>query len=162
MTDENKAPAQTQVTTDPCLRMPDDLCNAGKFIIVDDAAKSLKAYLDLPCTPSANDPKHVYGHTFGLNSIRKMLYDIDVYNAAVAPGDKRIAGLRVYYGLSVRNDVNFPLDPPDIMRPDLIFMPVKDDGVDLYTINSISGTETVLSGSRPCPNQCGVPLMFIE
>ncbi len=160
MTDENKAPEQTQAATaDLCVQMPVNLCDAGEIINIDDAAKSLQRYFALPGTLPQHDPKHVYGHTFGLNRIRQMLFDIDVHNTKLQPGEKKIAGLRIYYGVSERHDSDFPVVG---FCPDLIFMPVMEDGVDLYTIHSLSGNETVLSGSRPCPNQCGTPLMFID
>lgn len=160
MTDENEMPEQGKMTTDPCVQMQVNLPNAGEFIKVDEAVASLKRYFALPTTPSPDDPDHVYGHTFGLNKIRKLLFDIDLYNTELKPGEKKISGLRIYYGVSERHDPDFPVNGP---CADLIFMPVKEDGVDIYTIHSLSGGEEVLSNSRPCPNQCGAPpLMFIQ
>ncbi|MCD8739834.1 hypothetical protein LT679_04405 [Mucilaginibacter roseus] len=143
-----------------CQQMKVNLCNAGEFITVKNAADSLTRYFKLPTTPPHDDPKHVYGHTFGLNKIRRMLFDIDLYNAGLTVSEPRIAGIRVYYGFSERHDPDFPLNEA---CADLLFMPVLDNGVDIYNIHLLTGTEQILSASRPCPNQCGTPpLQFIQ
>jgi len=147
------APAES-VEIGECADMKNNLINAGAFITVDDAAKSLLAYLNFPGTPPRDDPKHIYGHIFGLNTLRTLLNNIDLFNED-APAEKVITGVRVYYGVSERHDANFPLNPPHGKFRDLIFMPVKPSGEDLYPIDPhMVDPQLIMSESRPCPTQC--------
>jgi hypothetical protein len=148
-------PAQADsVEIGQCADMKNNLINAGTFIKVDDAAASLQAYLDAPGTPPKGDLSHIYGHIFGLNTLRTLLTNIDGYNGGAAD-DKKVTGIRIYYGIAVRHDANFPLKPPHRMYRDLIFMPVLPSGEDLYPIDpQFVDPQLILSESRPCPTQC--------
>lgn len=137
-----------------CGDMSKKLCTAGKFIEQGEAAIRLSAYFKASGT-SPKDPHNIFGHTFGLNNIRTMLYNIDQYNANPPAGAKLVKGIRVYLGYSRRDDPDFPMNPVDGSFNDLIFMPVLEDGNDYLQIYELTGTDVILSGSRPCPNECG-------
>ncbi len=129
-----------------------DLINAGCFVSITQAHNHVKEYLSLPgCLPQ-HDPKHIYGHVFGLNNLRKLIYQIDLYNSAQTDDTKLLKGVRVYQAVSERSDTNFPTAGK--LR-DLIFMPVLANGTDMpekALEHLVEGP--VLTGSRPCPNQC--------
>ncbi|KIA96212.1 hypothetical protein OC25_03790 [Pedobacter kyungheensis] len=152
--------SESSTTTSPefvsveCEKMKVNLANAGEFITVANAAISLEKYLGDPQTPARNESSHIFGHVFGINSLKKVLMDIDIFNARQGEKDPKIAAIKCYYGISKRNDCDFPLKPADGEFRDLILMPVLDTGVDFHKILGIDDDE-VLSGSRPCPNQCG-------
>ncbi|MES2651069.1 MAG: hypothetical protein V4663_04980 [Bacteroidota bacterium] len=137
-----------------CDRMKINLPNAGEFITVQNAAISLGKYINHPTTPARNDDAHIFGHVFGINSLKKVLLDIDIFNSKQGATDPKIAAIKFYYGISKRNDVDFPLKPIDGEFRDLILMPVLDTGKDVHTVLRFVD-DLVLSGSRPCPNQCG-------
>jgi hypothetical protein len=154
MVNETNSAAAETPEIGVCVDMKNNLINAGAFIQVEDAAKSLLAYLNFPGTPARDDPKHIYGHIFGLNTLRTLLNNIDLFNKD-APEDKVITGIRVYYGISERYDADFPLNPPHGKFRDLIFMPVVPSGKDLYPIDpELVDPQLILSESRPCPTQC--------
>jgi hypothetical protein len=155
MSNKTESPKDDSPYIATCNDMKVDLSNAGKFITLKAATESLQAYLQAPGTPPRKDPKHIYGHGFGLNNIRTLLYRIDQYNGNVKPADKKIAGIRIYYGLDERHDPSFPLRPPHGKFRDLIFVPLMEDGNDFYPIDhDLEDPVMILSEGRPCPTQC--------
>lgn len=146
---------------DQCLKMPDNLINAGKFLGVGAATASLQEYFREPGVPPSTDEDHIYGHTFGLSKLREFLYKIDIYNASKVDDNERIYGFRVYYGKCKRDDPDFPMDPIDDLYRDVFFMPVVKSGEDLYKLHPLIDPELILGSSRPCPNQCSTYLHFI-
>jgi hypothetical protein len=162
MSNETTTTENPKAVIAPCAQMGDDLINAGTFVGLSTAVASLQAYLDAPGTPTLGDPGHIFGHTFGLNNLRTLLFNIDLYNSEKVDDEPLIKGIRVYYGIDKRNDASFPMNPPNGMFRDLIFMPVVADGSDLFPIiRGIVDPQLILSGSRPCPNECGT-LTFIQ
>ena len=151
--------SKTKATNSPdfvsieCEKMSVNLANAGEFITLENAAISLGNYLSDPTTPAKNDPNHIFGHVFGINSLKKVLLDIDIFNAKQKQDKPKIAAIKFYYGISERHDQDFPLKPKDGAFRDLILIPVLDSGKDFHNIGITE--DIVLSGSRPCPNQCG-------
>lgn len=155
MSDKSKNLNTESASLDVCGNMKVNLINAGKFIELGDAIKSLQAYFNAPGTPPRTDPAHIYGHTFGLNNLRSLLFQIDQYNGNLSAGKLPINGVRIYYGIDKRDDSSFPLNPPTGMFRDLIFMPVLEDGNDLYPVDpGFENTVGILGNGRPCPNQC--------
>lgn len=137
-----------------CNEMSMNLVNAGKFIGKAAAIDSIDQYF----ANSGRGPQeegHIYGFTYGLNSVRKLLLKIDMINANVTDPKDRIDGLRFYKGFSKRNDPDFRLEP-NVQYEDIFIMPILSDGKDYYTVHRIVDEEIILSESRPCPNQCGL------
>ena len=92
----------------------------------------------------------VDGHQFDLSVIQDFLRDIVVYNQGQT-GNNVIGSLRIYYGKSKRGS----LQKAD---RDLVIVPVKVDGQDLYNVYN-KETHTfldpgVVTNSNPCPNVC--------
>lgn len=156
MTQNSKNAQGNPQAVAPCSDMKVNLINAGKFIEIEDAVESLQAYFDIPGTPAPDDPTHVYGHTFGLNKFRALLTNMDHFNENLEPGQPPIDGIRIYYGNDKRDDPDFRMNPPDGLFRDLIFIPVLEDGTDLFPIDQLTNPELILSSGRPCPNQCGL------
>jgi len=150
---ETKTTNSPEFVTVTCDKMKVNLANAGEFITVEAAAISLGKYLSDPSTPATNEQSHIFGHVFGINNLKKVLLEIDIYNSKQGDKDPKIAAIKCYYGISERHDPDFPLKPQNGEFRDLILMPVLDNGKDKHHI-SLRGDE-ILSGSRPCPNQCG-------
>jgi hypothetical protein len=143
-----------------CTKMPINLINAGEFINAAAAKESLLAYSMEPNVQPLNDPNHIFGHTFGIQKLREFLLKMDLYNAGEIDDEDKIYGVRIYYGKSKRSDPDFPL--PDEALRDVFIMPVKKNGEDLYRVVPLLAENMILSGSRPCPNQCSTPLQFIQ
>lgn len=158
MTTHKKQKALTE--SELCLNMPVNLVNAGAFVDEQHARGSLQAYFEESGVSTPDDPNHIYGHTFGLNRFRELLYKIDIYNSTKSNPNDQIFGVRIYYGKCVRNDHDFPLNPPNGLFRDVFFMPVLKDGRDLYTIRPATDPGLILAVSRPCPNQCSTQLHF--
>jgi hypothetical protein len=153
---KNQSTQDLEELTLNCSLMPADLLNAGRFITPDEATLSLRDYLNEPGTPPADAPGHIYGHTFGLQKLRELMLNIDVYNSQQVSDDTRVQGVRMYYGKSARRDPAFPLSPPGVKVRDVFMMPVLKDGNDLFKLNPVAGdADLILGESRPCPNQCG-------
>ncbi|MCZ4245107.1 hypothetical protein [Pedobacter punctiformis] len=152
----------TTTTIVPCTDMGNDLENAGKFIKASEAKASLLSYFSEPGTLSPDDPNHIYGYTYGINKLRTLLSNIDQYNKGQAGTDSEIKAIRIYHGMSVRHDANFPLNPPDGCFKDLFIIAVRAKGDDFYDVNRLDEEEVILSESRPCPNQCGLTIYEID
>ncbi|WP_316802945.1 hypothetical protein [Pedobacter nototheniae] len=141
-----------------CSRMPVNLKNAGKFIKQNEAIKSLEAYFVDARIPDPTAKEIIFGHTFGLNKVRKLLDNIDEYNNKVDQEEKEIKGIRIYYGYGLRHDPEFGLEPKDGPFRDVFLMPVLASGEDLYGVYRLVEEDLILSESRPCPNQCGLTI----
>jgi hypothetical protein len=91
----------------------------------------------------------VDGHQFDLNLIKSFLSEIDAHNSSFT-GMDAIDSIRIYYGKSKRGT----LKKAD---RDLIIVPVKADGKDLYTVyapKSLVESPGIIGFSNPCPNVC--------
>lgn len=139
-----------------CDNMKVNLGTAGAFLNEEAARASLQCYFEQPGVPAPDDPDHIYGHTFGLDTMKEFISNIDTYNSNISNETDRINAIRVYYGMSQRHDPDFPLNPKDGYFKDVFFMPVLATGEDLYKIHHLLPAVPVLGESRPCPNQCGL------
>ncbi len=149
-----KATPPDQPLSVPCNAMGVNLLNAGKFITEPQAKASLNAYFQEPGVPPRTDKSHIFGHTFGLNTLKRLFADIESYNLDQENEKDMIKGIRVYYGKCVRNDPDFPVLPKDQKYRDVFFMPVLANGDDIYKVNKLLGKNMIVGGSRPCPNEC--------
>lgn len=131
----------------PCQPMIPDQHNKGKRVGRTDAKKILNDYLSSVQNP--DDPNHVYGHLFGLNRLRELLFEIDKHNTDTTNPDDQITAIRIYRGLSARTQGG-PL------VSDLVIAPVKRNGFDYPKGLPEPVTEPLvfLVESGPCPNVC--------
>lgn len=99
-----------------------------------------------------HDPKLIFGQLLGLNTLKSFIAKIDDYNNSAEPGES-IAGVRVYNAMSRRPFLPSPDDQK--LLPDIIVLPVFENGDDFYKIVMLTDPAMALSNAMPCPNQCG-------
>ncbi len=112
-----------------------------------------------------HDERHFFGFTFGLDTLKKFMDDIDKHNnKSTVPANEKIEGVRIYYGKTIRENPNLP-EQKGVMLPDLIFVPVMPNGKDYYTKvlpEKLNDDDMILGESRPCPNQCKLEFLKKE
>ncbi len=150
---KNQAVAASE---DKCLPITGDIRIIGDPITQTTATTYVKNYRD-----AVNDDPatHNYGFVFGLAKIDAFRAEIEAYNAT-PEAVKKIAGIRVFFGLTVPSTVSNPT-PPDRAVDTVFLMPVLEDGTDLYKVHDLIVNVSILGNPRPCPNECK-KLYFIE
>jgi hypothetical protein len=132
--------------------MANDITNTGTFISSTAAKANLKKYFKDEGKPqlSQDHPDHVFGHVFGLAKIKDLVSRIDQHNLSEPDAEKHIKGLRIYRSKTKS-------------KTDVMIVPLTKDGKD-HPQQIHGGSESkkqgkfkpmILSGSGPCPNQCG-------
>lgn len=144
-------------------QISNSLMNTGRIVKSKHVAESLEKYFEISGN-RRDDPAHVYGFVYGLNSIRELLANIDKANEKNTDPERNIVGLRFLKAYTKRDNPDFNLKTDDYYE-DLLVTPVFATGVNyLDSAASARGTEEdgddedediSLAGSRPCPNQCG-------
>lgn len=140
---------ETEANYDVCDTYPEDLINAGNPITEERARESIAYYL--AGTTGPNDPEHVFGFEYGLNTLRAFMEKIEDYNKSAT---EKIVAVRIYHGVSIR-----PNDITKTPRRDEILIPVLESGNDLYKVTPIIGPPIIVGDTRPCPNQCKLTLL---
>lgn len=122
----------------------------GKFIDVAAAKKEIDDYIQ-HLRDEGKDPNQMaLGHVYGLDNVKQLMSFIDQYNS----GDPKqpVEGIRLYLGWNSNS--------PHPDKTDLVFMPVTQDGKDLYPVfegkepeETQDGGSTLAAG-RPCPWYC--------
>ena len=135
---------QALANLDVCDTYPQDLINAGNHITEARARESIGYYLSASTGP--NDPEHIFGFEYGLNTLRTFMEKIEAYNKNAT---EKIVAVRIYHGVSIR-----PNDASKKPRRDEILMPVLESGNDLYKVAPIFPNDIIVGDTRPCPNQC--------
>lgn len=121
---------------------PDD----GKFIAREKAAADLLRYMTVNGI-DPNDENAVVGYTIGVDYIRRLLYNMDLYNSRVTNPDEVVTGLRVYHALTESGEGDH--------EQAVFFMPVMSNGFDLHKVMPVEELpNTIVGETRPCPNQC--------
>jgi len=135
---------ETEANYDVCGTHPQDLINAGNPITEERAREGIAYYL--AGTTGPNDPEHIFGFEYGLNTLRNFMGNIDDFNKTAS---MKIVAVRIYHAVSIR-----PNDPSKKPKRDEILMPVLENGDDLYKVPPIVGPPIIVGDTRPCPNQC--------
>ena len=134
-----------------CALATKDMTHLGTFYGQVDAKQRVDDYFKATGNSPSNK-KLVYGQLIGVAMLQQIL---DFINAANnTPGaTKKFTGIRVYNAMSIRPT----LPPPDntILLPDVVLLPVYEDGTDIFTVHDAMGPIIALSGGMPCPNECG-------
>jgi len=140
---------QVAANLDVCETYPQDLINAGNPISEERARESIGYYL--AATTGPNDPEHIFGFEYGLNTLRTFMGQIDDYNKNAG---EKIVAVRIYHAVSIR-----PNDASKTPKRDEILIPVLESGNDLYKVAPIVGPPIIVGDTRPCPNQCKLTLL---
>lgn len=151
-------------------QLSNSLMNTGHIVDSKRAAASLDKYFEIS-GKSPDDPDHVYGFVYGLNSVRDLLANIDKANEKTTDPTRKIVGLRFLKAFTKRENPDFKLKTDDYYE-DLLVTPVYATGENYLksatAVAERAGSEgegegegegeeedILLAGSRPCPNQCG-------
>lgn len=134
-----------------CALATNDMTHIGKFYGQVDAKARLDNYF-AATGHKPTDKKLVFGQLFGVAMVQQLLDFITAANAQ-DPAGKQLTGIRVYNAMSVRPDL--PAPDNTTMLPDVVLLPVYDDGTDIFNVHDAMGVMAALSGGMPCPNECG-------
>ncbi len=117
----------------------------GGRIGLKDAQTFVKAHRKLGFRLSKVD-----GHQFDLSVIQTFVNEINSFNQTQV-GTDVIDSIRIYYAKSKRKGAKKA-------ERDLVIVPVKKDGRDLYTVYTkdqvLEGDPGIIANSNPCPNVC--------
>jgi hypothetical protein len=134
-----------------CAMATKDMTGIGTFYNQADAKKRLDDYFSATGN-SPHDKKLVFGQLFGISMVQKLLDWITAINNDPTT-IKKLTGIRVYNAMSVRPDL--PAPDNGKLLPDVVFVPVYEDGFDILPVHEVMGVFMSLSGGMPCPNECG-------
>jgi hypothetical protein len=141
---------------------PVDITQRGTFINASAAKSNLEEYFKDhgKAQPKHDDKDHVFGHVFGLAKIKELISKIDQHNLAETDESHRIHGVRIYRSktgptndlliVPVTKDSNdYPASVHESSKP-----PARAAASSAQAAAAPEGDDMILSGARPCPNQC--------
>jgi hypothetical protein len=122
----------------------------GKFIDVAAAKKEIDGYIQHLKDEGKDPNQAALGHVYGLDNVKQLMTFIEQYNSG-GP-NQPIEGIRLYLGWNSNS--------PHPDKTDLVFMPVTQDGNDLYPVYNGKEPEeeqdggSALAEGLPCPVWC--------